>query len=284
MLFRKTIYRILHIFCIYVIVQKVNRHSQTDAIVLNTRQVGESNRLVTLLTREDGLVRAVLYGGSKSRLRSLVSPYHSGIVWLYKNNQKESIKISDFDAKHFYLSIREELYKSWAASVCAEVLITTHSGGEAVDFNAAFTLVNGFFTGLDLVSNEFECRMGLVRFLWRYLDFLGLQPESHYCIHCGSTFLDVGDFKTNPPDKKKCSFYSPADSGFICTDCARDFPKTHHRFGITDQTRSYLEAIVTLLPSQVRKLPVTDILLQEMQGIIFYLIEKACGTKLKTLI
>ncbi len=122
-----------------------------------------------------------------------------------------------------------------------------------------------------------DCRMGLVRFMWRYLDVLGLQPESVLCVHCGMHFADNVVFKT-------CSFYSPSDSGFICTECAREYQKTHHKILVTESTRIYLDAITTKTPQQVRNIPVSPNLLQEMQSLCFFLIERACGSKLKSLL
>ena len=72
----------------------MNRNSETEATVLALKQVGEQNRLVTLFTPKDGVITAVLYGGPKSKLRAMVSPYHRGRIWLYTDTVRKSCKIS----------------------------------------------------------------------------------------------------------------------------------------------------------------------------------------------
>ena len=52
------------------------RSSSTFATILALKQSGENNRSVTLLTPQDGIVYATLYGGPKSKFRSLVSPFN----------------------------------------------------------------------------------------------------------------------------------------------------------------------------------------------------------------
>lgn len=70
----------------------MNRSSQTPALVLTIKPLGENNSSVTLLTPQNGIVYATLYGGPKSKLRSLVAQWHSGQVWLYNNSEKIRLK------------------------------------------------------------------------------------------------------------------------------------------------------------------------------------------------
>ena len=68
----------------------MQRSYYTKAIVLNLKETGENNNSVTLLTPDKGIVYATLYGGPKSKLRSLVAQWHSGTVWLYDNPEKKT--------------------------------------------------------------------------------------------------------------------------------------------------------------------------------------------------
>ena len=125
----------------------MNRSSSTDAIVLSLRPLGENNSSVTLLTPEAGLVYAVLYGGPKSRMRSLVTQWNSGKVWLYENPEKNQIKISDFEVSNYHTSFSQNLFKSYAASLAAELAIKTRCGGSS---QQCFRLLSGFFDGMEL--------------------------------------------------------------------------------------------------------------------------------------
>ena len=67
----------------------MNRNSSADALVLCVKPgAGENNRLALLLSPQKGIFTAVVYGARKGKLRSVVSPYHSGTVWLYSDKVK----------------------------------------------------------------------------------------------------------------------------------------------------------------------------------------------------
>ena len=82
----------------------MNRSTNTPALVLNLKPLGENNSSVTLLTPDQGIVYAILYGGPKSKMRSLVSQWNSGNIWLYENPEKNQIKISEYIFSNYFLS------------------------------------------------------------------------------------------------------------------------------------------------------------------------------------
>ena len=139
----------------------MNRSSQTPALVLTIKPLGENNSSVTLLTPQNGIVYATLYGGPKSKLRSLVAQWHSGQVWLYNNSEKNQIKINDFEVKNYHSSLGQNLFKMYAASIATELAIKTHCAGSNEE---CFKLLSGLLDGMEL-SNEEQSRLGLVRFL-----------------------------------------------------------------------------------------------------------------------
>ena len=75
----------------------MNRSYYTNAIILNLKPTGENNCTVTVLTPDKGIIYATLYGGPKSKLKSLVALWHSGKIWLYENPEKKQTKISDME-------------------------------------------------------------------------------------------------------------------------------------------------------------------------------------------
>ena len=60
--------------------------------MLSLKPAGENNSNVTLLTPDKGIIYATLYGGPKSKLKSLVSLYNCGTIWLYESPEKNQIK------------------------------------------------------------------------------------------------------------------------------------------------------------------------------------------------
>ncbi len=153
------------------------RNKRIQAIVLSVKKQGENNSLVTLLTKEEGLNTSLLYGGPKSRLRSLIQQFNSGTAWLYEDKVKQSSKITDFEPTAVHERLKISLLKIWAASLAAEIVLKTQAAGEA---ESSFTLLSAFLDGID-ATDENGTRLGTIRFLWRYLGLLGVQPPVHDC-------------------------------------------------------------------------------------------------------
>ena len=253
----------------------MNRSTSTSAIVLSLRPLGENNSSVTLLTPEDGIVYAVLYGGPKSRLRSLVAQWNSGKVWLYENPEKNQIKISDFEVVNYHPSFSQNLFKSYAASLAAEIAIKTRCAGSA---SQCHRLVSGFLDGMELCDEE-QSRLGLLRFLWRYLELLGIQPNSHACCNCGKTFLDTR-FAPNA-----VSYYNGMENSFICPDCVESggSSQSGNMINVHFSAVQYLSALTVLSPSEARKLSIDQEVYGQIRQLVFFLIENSIDQKLNSI-
>jgi DNA repair protein RecO (recombination protein O) len=253
----------------------MNRSTSTSAIVLSLRPLGENNSSVTLLTSDNGIVYAVLYGGPKSRLRSLVSQWNSGKVWLYENPEKNQIKISDFEVVNYHPSFSQNLFKSYAASLAAEIAIKTRCAGSA---SQCHRLVSGFFDGMELCDEE-QSRLGLLRFLWRYLELLGIQPNSHACCNCGKTFLDTR-FAPNA-----VSYYNGMENSFICPDCVESggSSQSGNMINVHFSAVQYLSALTVLSPSEARKLSIDQEVYGQIRQLVFFLIENSIDQKLNSI-
>ena len=250
------------------------RNISMPALVLSVQMQGENNRRVTIFSPGEGIFFATLYGGPKSKLRSLVSPMNSGILYLYRDEAKNQVKITDFDVKNYHLSFRENLFKTYAASFATEILMKTKCAGFPEE---SWKIMNGFLDGMEL-SDEDESRLGLVRFLWRYLGLLGIRPDTDFCAQCGSS-LFAGKFSDSAVSLNYT--FSPFDNGFSCPDCAP--VAREHEFSISKAGITYLEAVSRLAPKAVREITISGKTLLEMKQLAYYLIEQACGSKLKSL-
>lgn len=251
----------------------MNRSTSSPAIILNLKPMGENNSQVTLLTPSQGIVYSTLYGGPKSKLRSLVSQWNSGNVWLYEVPEKNQIKISDFEVKNYHGTFSENLFKMYAASLAAELAIKTRCGGSNEE---AFVLISGFLDGMEL-CNEEQSRVGLIRFLWRYLELLGVQPEAHLCESCGKSFLET---RFAPDD---ISYYNGRSNSFICSECQNQEVDKSAFLKIKGTAIQYLSAVTLLTPAEVRKLQIDKEAYDQLKQLVFFLIENNIEQKLNTI-
>ena len=221
----------------------MNRSYSTNAIVLNLKPSGENNSTVTLLTPDKGIIYATLYGGPKSKMKSLVAQWHSGKIWLYDNPEKKQTKISDIEVVNYHPSFGQNLFKMFAASLAAEIAIKTKCSGSP---EQCFKLVHGLFDGMELCDEE-QSRLGLIRFLWRYLALMGVQPEAD------------------------------SDEAFAPEAVS------YYNGSLSSQAVGYLSSISKLEPSKVRQLSVSKDTYCELKDFVFYLISSNIGTELNTI-
>ena len=242
------------------------RNSRMNAIVLTVNRQGEQNYSACMLSAELGIFYATLYGGAKSKKRALVQPFNSGLLYLYTDNSHHLRKINDFDVKNMHPSLRSNLYKMWAANLACEIILKTKCAG---DYENAFALLSAFLDGID-ASEETEARLGTIRFLWRYLGLLGVQPDPLLCVSCAQPLTS--------------GVYTNASGGFICPDCLPSENESQHSpFHLNQESLSYLNAINTERPGVVRRLTLSAESARSIKGLVFYLIEQAAGCKLKSL-
>lgn len=166
----------------------------------------EANSEVTLLTSEEGIIKATVFGGPKSKLRSHSAPYNSGKVWIYRNPEKEYGKLSDFDVRSWRPGLRELYERSMTAAGIAETILSSHGGGG--DWGTGLELAIASLDALEN-ANEEQCSLLLIHFLWRWADFLGLRPNLEYCAVCGAAF------DGNP------AWFLGGENILLCENCKR---------------------------------------------------------------
>jgi predicted RNA-binding Zn-ribbon protein involved in translation (DUF1610 family) len=159
------------------------------------------------MTAEAGIQDAFVFGGPKSKLRSLASPYSAGRAFVYFDPPRDFRKLSDFEVRESFSGLRESLRKLWAAALVAEFLIKTSGGGG--DFPQVLALALETLRGLESLPEE-KADYPAILFLWRMIALLGLMPDPGSCASCGADLAPGGPMS-----------HAFAAGGFLCPDCAR---------------------------------------------------------------
>lgn len=254
---------------------RMGKSTITGGVVISLKPQGENNSLVCCFAENLGIIYASMYGGAKSRLRSLVSPWNSGTLYLSESSRAKMLKISDFDVKKYHLSFRENLLKGFAASLAAELIIKTKCAG---NHENAWLFFNGFLDGLELCADEEQISSGLIRFLWRFLDLLGVRPDALKCSHCGKDFLT--NISYNNESYLSCgALYNASENVFLCSECT----SKESGFFLNHEAIRYLAAVSLLLPQESRLIPLSEETRGKLKQFLFFLIENASGSHLKTL-
>jgi DNA repair protein RecO (recombination protein O) len=177
----------------------------TEALVLRAYKLGETSKVVVLLTRERGKVRAVARGarGGRPRYQSALETLSEVRVTLHGRQGAELLRLGQAELLHSAFRVGERgLEAALFLSVCAELLDAFSPEGEADGrvYRLALAVLRAVEGGAnpDLVGRYLEAWL---------LRLHGLYPPLDQCASCGGA-LGAG----------RVEYHRPAQ-GFVCGDC-----------------------------------------------------------------
>jgi len=159
-----------------------------NAVVLRTWKLGESDRIVSLMTQTNGKVRCVAKGArkTKSRFGSRVEPTNHLQVQLYRG-KGELHTLTQVESIDRFPAIRQDLELFARASSmleAVEVVSQDHEPNEAL-----YTML---VRGLHTVA-ESDSHLVVAGFFLKLLAMSGFAPSIDVCVLCGATAdLDGG--------------------------------------------------------------------------------------------
>jgi DNA repair protein RecO (recombination protein O) len=173
-----------------------------EALVLKTVKLGEADRIVTLLTRSNGKVRAVAKGirKTKSRFGARLEPFTRVQLVVYRGRDLDTITSADILSS--FREVRDDYRSLTAAAALAELVDKITPERErafstyALLLGALRTLAEG--RG-DTVVPAFAVKL---------LSICGYHPQLTTCAGCGRS----GPF----------GGFSAAVGGVVCAACGRD--------------------------------------------------------------
>jgi DNA repair protein RecO (recombination protein O) len=209
---------------------------QTKAIVLRTRNLGEADRVLVLLSEDYGKIEAVVKGARRqhSRFIGATLPFNYLHVMLFTGRSLD--QLSQADLLHPFAILREDLVKMAYASFWVDLLdgfIPEKEGaGDICRFLLAAFLTLELSTRPEVLNLAFQARL---------LNYLGYQPELGRCLHCGATSAD--------------DFFSPESGGVICRTCA---PQFNNLIGISREEVALLGQLAIIDIRQLDRLSLTN--------------------------
>ncbi|MGM7721084.1 DNA repair protein RecO [Metabacillus sp. Hm71] len=176
-----------------------------EGIVIRTTDYGETNKIITIYTREAGKVGVMARGAKKtnSRLTSITQLFTYGTFLFQKTSGLGSLQQGE--TIRSLRGIREDIFLTAYASYIAELLDKSTENHERNPY--LFELLKQTFEYLDdgvdpdILVNIFEMKM---------LTVLGLHPLLDGCVLCES--------------KDGTFHFSIREGGFICHRCFEHDP------------------------------------------------------------
>jgi DNA repair protein RecO (recombination protein O) len=174
-----------------------------DAIVLRTHKLGEADRIVTLLTKHHGKVRAVAKGvrRTSSRIGSRMEPFMLADVQLYEGRNLDIV--SQVEMREPYARrIAEDYQLFTAATAMVETAdkLVDHEREPALQ---QYRLLHGALGALS--RREHDPGLVLDSFLLRSLAIAGYAPSFEECAVCAA------------PGPHRA--FAIAEGGAVCENC-----------------------------------------------------------------
>jgi len=178
---------------------------KTEAIVLRSMDLGEADRVLTVLTPRLGKLRVIAKGvrRPKSRIGGGLQPFSDVQLVLAVGRTWDVVTTASLEDPH--LGLRNDLHSTAAAWYVVELADRFCEG--AADSRQAFELLAQALAGLDAPASEVTREVVARWFELHLLDAMGFRPELARCLECGSEIEPEGNS------------YSPAAGGIVCPQC-----------------------------------------------------------------
>lgn len=168
--------------------------TNTDGLILKEQNIGEKDKLVTVLTRHNGLVRAFVRGAKsvKNRKNSSTGMFCFSKLSLYKT--KDTYIIDEAEPIELFFELRNDLEKLSLAQYFSELVLTLVQEDEPAEEYLRLILNSLHFLAKNKMPNE---QVKAITEL-RIMCIAGFMPNLIACDRCGeyeteTMYFDVED-------------------------------------------------------------------------------------------
>lgn len=231
-----------------------------EGIVIRTNQYGETNKVVTLYTREFGKVGVMARGAKKpnSRLSAVTQLFTYGVFLIQTGSGLGSLQQGEMNSS--MRSIKEDIFLTAYASYIVDLTdkCTEEKKPNPFLFELLYQTLNFINEGYDpeILTNIYEMKM---------LNPLGLYPTLNQCSVCGST---DGHFA-----------FSIREGGLLCHRCLEKDP---YHFKISTSTVKLLRVFYFFDLSRLGNITVKPETKMELKKVISAYYEEYSGLNLKS--
>ena len=180
---------------------------KTTALVLESIRWHESSKIVTLYTREEGVLKVIARGALRNK-----SPFGGRLETLYFIQaviaQKESRELqilTQVELLDPFEALRADLHRLPYALAVAELLKKVFEKGHPDTVFFDFVLVV-----LRALARGRQPRSVFIYFLLKFVSFLGFKPDLSRCRSCGRSDFPQG------------AFFVFKEGALLCPSCSAD--------------------------------------------------------------
>lgn len=218
---------------------------RVQAVVLNSRQMQDADRVLTLFSREKGKIRAAAHGVNKptSRKRGAVQPFSHSDFLLRAGRELDTV--SQCEGREIFPGLWADLEKMGFAAHVTELV-----DGLTEEREPNHDLFDLLLGTLRQLENTADCELTGRGFELRLVSMLGYRPYLEGCVACGNGISKPG------------ASFSAASGGLLCRSCiagACDVP-------CSGETAAVMKLLLDWNPGKIGRLRVSPRSRAEMRA------------------
>jgi DNA repair protein RecO (recombination protein O) len=241
----------------------------TNAIVIQSRHYGESDKIVTFFTKDFGKMKGIAKGArrSKKRFQNALEIFSHLRLIFFNREGMGLVRAESCDILHHFPKIRENLKKILYGNYYLELI--NEMAGEREENAEAFDLLLFFLSILETTEPQEEA---LRMFEIRMLSLFGYQPNMR---RCGLCRREWDDFK-----EVSLFFFSIEKGILICKECSN---VTNNFIPLSLGTARLIEKISQTELEKIQRLKFTSQALSESRAVLPKFITYQFGKEFKSL-
>ncbi|MBM7838103.1 DNA repair protein RecO (recombination protein O) [Alkalihalobacillus xiaoxiensis] len=232
-----------------------------EAIVLKTIDYGETNKIVTLFTRDQGKIAVLAKGAKKpnSQYRAVTQPFVVAQFLFYQGSGLPSL--SQGETIYTFKEIQLDIVKTAYASYIVELVdkLTEEKKSYFLVYDWLVLAMHQLNNGQDpeMIARIFDLKM---------LGIAGAKPQLDCCASCGSQERDPVAF-------------SVTYAGFLCNLCRI---KDERAFPLTLSVAKLIRALYYLDFNKFGTITVKDATKQQLNHMLTFYYDEYVGIQLKS--
>ena len=238
----------------------------TEALALKKFPLGESDVIVSYLSKSKGKIRAVARGARKSghKFAGLIQPFTYSEITFYQGGSS-LLNINHIKHKFSFTQLRNDLNKMAYASYMAELIEKTAMENDPDDF--IFSLLLKSFYELSKPSKD-NYQIIYFNFNLKFLNRSGFKPELNKCVSCDK---DISS--------RSKVIFSLTDGASLCTKCSTN---KNNLLYIRGETREFINKLFSSGINTQKNLHISKKASQELEELIEKFIIYHLDIKLKS--
>jgi DNA repair protein RecO (recombination protein O) len=192
-------------------------------IVLNSHDLGESDKILNIYTKENSLVRAVIKGARKPTSKFSGRVDQLSCCYFHFAKGKNLDTLCDCEQVNSFPSLRSNLTRLTSAVLFLEI-VSNFAHEDEGDSHHVYELL---YESLDRLQTSSNPDLDSVGFISKFLSLHGYKPQFETCVHCsvevglkpilGTDLL--GQANMSAPSNNYP--YSSILGGVLCHECAK---------------------------------------------------------------